>query len=267
MRNGAIKLVLALSLFVASLVGFMGKPLRAAPEEFTVYFYYLPHRLTATSNKQYDLFVNEVFKDVDFVFKRQTAPLKRSSSNFRADPNSCIFPANKRALQSVSMSGTSDLIASPPLDIVSLRLYTREKQSGPVDVDDFVPERIGYISGSGAIPLLGEKAKRFTPIASEEQLIGMLELGRIDAFLGHHPDTALALEDLKKPQALHVTSLAILNLRFPVGFVCHDVKLAREFLMQLNPKIDEMLASGRLQEILGQHSEFDAPEETAKQDF
>jgi ABC-type amino acid transport substrate-binding protein len=267
MRVRIFRQLILLGISFVSLAAFTGKPSLSAENEFTVYFYYLPHRLTATSDKQYDLFLNEVFEKGDLQFKRQTAPLKRSSRNFRANPNSCVFPANKRALQSVSKKGTSDLISSMPLDIVSLRLYTREKSTGPVGVDDFAPERIGYIHGSGAIPLLGEKAKRFIPIASEKQLIGMLELGRLDAFLGHHPDTALALDDLNKPHALHVTPLAILNLRFPVSFVCHDTKQARAFLAQLDPRIDAMVSSGRLQEILGQHSEIDQLESTVKQDF
>jgi ABC-type amino acid transport substrate-binding protein len=267
MRVGIFRRLILLGISFVSLAAFTGKPSFSAENEFTLYFYYLPHRLTATSDKQYDLFLNEVFEKGDVQIKRQTAPLKRSSRNFRANPNSCVFPANKRALQSVSKKGTSDLISSMPLDIVSLRLYTREKSTGPVGVDDFAPERIGYIHGSGAIPLLGENAKRFIPIASEKQLIGMLELGRLDAFLGHHPDTALALDDLNKPYALHVTPLAILNLRFPVSFVCHDTKQARAFLAQLDPRIDAMVSSGRLQEILGQHSEIDQLESAARQEF
>ncbi|CTQ56604.1 hypothetical protein LP7551_05164 [Roseibium album] len=267
MKTDIVRLIFILCFCLVSLAGVIVRPSISRANDFTLYNYYLPHRLTATSDKQYDLFLNEVFEKGDVQIKRQTAPLKRSSRNFRANPNSCVFPANKRALQSVSKKGTSDLISSMPLDIVSLRLYTREKSTGPVGVDDFAPERIGYIHGSGAIPLLGEKAKRFVPIASEKQLIGMLELGRLDAFLGHHPDTALALDDLNKPNALHVTPLAILNLRFPVSFVCHDTKQARAFLALLDPRIDAMVSSGRLQEILGQHSEIDQLESAVNQDF
>lgn len=261
------KSLLIMCFCVASLCGLIGLAPSLHASEFTLYNYYLPHRLTVDSGKQYDLFLQELFADGNVDIQQETAPLKRSSSRFRVDPNSCVFPANPRALRAVSNKGARNLISSVPLDVVSLRLYTRKKTSGEVTVDDFEPERIGYIRGSGAIPLLGEKSKRFVPLSSEAQLISMLELGRLDAFLGHHPDTALALEDLNKPNVLHVTPLAVLNLRFPISFVCHNTKSAQAFLMKVNPKIKEMLASGRLQAILGEHSEFDDVEETLKQDF
>lgn len=259
--------ILIVTLSIANLLGLIGASSVLSAAEITLYSYYLPHRLTRTSDKQYDLLLKELLADGDIRFSHQTAPLKRSSASFRSNPVSCVWPANPRALKAVGREGTDDLISSEPLDVVSLRLYTHEKPAGPVSIDVFEPERIGYIRGSGAIPLLGEKSKRFIPLSSEEQLISMLELGRLDAFLGHHPDTALALDDLEKPGVLHVTPLAILNLRFPVSFVCHDNKQTRSMLMKLNPRIKVLAASGRLKEILGEHAEFEDPQDSAKQDF
>jgi len=154
------------------------------------------------------------------------------------------------------------LLRSEQVDVVSLRLYTRKKRPDGVEIGDFAPERVGYIRGSGAVQPLGPNAERFVPIASEEQLIRMLELNRIDAFLGHHPDTALALEDLNKPDALHVSPLPVKNLRFKVTFICHDNAIGRRFVAAVNPLILKMRLDGRLRAILGKHAEFrlnDAP--------
>lgn len=238
-----------------------------ASEAVSIYINYLPHRITGESGKQYDLFLNEMFlgkgPEVSFKF----GPLKRSATNFAGDRDACLFPTNATALKASLGDKSLKLIASVPLDVVSLRLYTKIKHTEQVDIGAFQPERVGYIRGSGAIALLGEQSKRFMPLSSEEQLIRMLELDRLDAFLGHHPDSALALEDLGSPNVLHVTPAAILDIRLPISIVCHDIKQSREFLMKLDPKIREMASSGRLQEILGPHAEIFEQESEAKQDF
>jgi len=145
---------------------------------------------------------------------------------------------------------------------VSLRLYTARENKVGAQLEDFAPERVGYIRGSGAIHLLGPDADRFLAINSEEQLISMLELGRLDAFLGHHPDTALALDDLGKPDALHANPLPFMNLQFPVSFICHDNAIGNRFKKAINPRIRAMHDSGRLMEILGPHADYEQREET-----
>ncbi len=245
---------------------FAGYNARAA-EEVSLYINYLPHRITGDSGKQYDLFREELFKDVEHELVYKYGPLKRSATSFSVDRNSCLFPTNAWALKASLGDQSLRLISSAPVDVVSLRLYTKTKHSGPVDVDRFQPERIGYILGSGAIALLGDRSKRFMPLSSEEQLIRMLELDRLDAFLGHHPDTALALDDLNKPDMLHVTPAAILDFRLPISVVCHDSEQFRSFQMKLDPRIKEMATNGRLQDILGRHAEIFDHANEVKQDF
>jgi ABC-type amino acid transport substrate-binding protein len=225
-----------------------------AADDITLYLNRLPHRLTQTSGAQYDLFLSEVLRDSPFRISMQAGPLARSKTSFLGDPNSCLFPTNIRALN--IGDAAASLVTSSQVDVVSLRLYTAGKSSPDARLADFEPERVGYIRGSGAVIVLGKNADRFMPIESEKQLIRMIELGRIDAFLGHHPDTALAMDQLDKPNALHVSPLNLRNLRFPITFICHDNALGNRFLESVNPRIETMHRNGRLEAILGPHAEF-----------
>ncbi len=248
-----------LLLFALGLVCLLGKAPASASDDLTLYMYYLPHRLTEDSGRQYDRFLEVLFERTGLTTERKSAPLLRASNLFRQDKQSCIFPSNIRALKlgaAASKFGTSDTV-----DVVSLRLYTAKRQEAGAALTDFRPERVGYIRGSGAVHFLGENADQYVPIASEEQLIRMLELDRIDAFLGHHPDTALALEDLDRPDALHVSPVAPDTLRFPITFVCHDSAASRTFLKTVNSEIARMHASGVTRDIFGKHAEFEQPDE------
>lgn len=225
-----------------------------AADEVTLYLNQLPHRLVPGSGRQYDGFLKELMQDIAFEVSPKPGPLVRSKTRFLKDPSSCLFPTNIRALRIGSRADT--LLPSEQVDVVSLRLYTRIERPGEVEIGDFAPERVGYIRGSGAVQPLGPNADRFLAIDSEQQLIRMLELNRIDAFLGHHPDTALALDELNKPDALHVSPLPVKNLRFKVTFICHDTEAGRTFIESVNPLILKMRLDGRLRAILGPHAEF-----------
>ena len=260
---GLGKSAVGLLLSVVWLAGPAIAPPARAADDITLYLNQLPHRLVAGSGQQYDRFLTELLDEINLAVKASHGPLVRSKTNFLQDPGSCLFPTNIRALRVGKKADT--LLPSEQVDVVSLRLYTRRQRQGEVEIGDFAPERVGYIRGSGAIQPLGPNAARFMPIDSEEQLIRMLELNRIDAFLGHHPDTALALEELNKPDALHVSPLPVKNLRFKVTFICHDNEAGRRFVSAVNPVILQMRLDGRLRTILGKHAEFrfsDEPQET-----
>ncbi|WP_422378511.1 hypothetical protein [Roseibium sp.] len=235
-------------------------PTARAAEDVTLYLNQLPHRLVPGTGQQYDGFLKELMQDIAVRVSLKPGPLVRSKTNFLQDPSSCLFPTNIRALRIGSKADT--LLSSEQVDVVSLRLYTRSKRPGNIEIGDFAPERVGYIRGSGAVQPLGPNADRFLAIDSEEQLIRMLELNRIDAFLGHHPDTALALEELNKPDALHVSPLPVKKLRFKVTFICHDTETGRQFISAVNPLILKMRLDGRMRAILGPHAEFRFSEET-----
>jgi len=220
-----------------------------------LYMNYLPHRLTETSGKQYDLFLNVALSGRLAQVPRGAAPLNRARALFLSDTASCLFPTNVMGLDAGDQSTT--LIASQPVDIVSLRVYTTGNGASFTSLEDFDPHRVGYIEGSGSIHGL-PNAEKFYPIPSEEQLIEMLSLGRLDAFLGHHPDTALALEELGKPDVLRVSPITLHNMSLPISFVCHDNEPGRAFIAAVNTRITDLQKSGQIRSILGVHAELPA---------
>ena len=234
-------------------------PLAVASDVLTLHLNLLPHRLTMQSGTQYDLFLEKLLDDSNLRVGLNPAPLDRARQSFLNDEGSCLFPTNARALLAGSGNPDVDLIVSEVVDVASMRLYTTEKTLAAVKISDFIPERLAYIRGSGAVHILGGIIEKVMAISSEEQLIRMLELGRIDAFLGHHPDTALALDDLGRPQALHASPVAIKNLSFPISFVCHNTEKNRTFLKTVNAHIKRMHANGQIRQILGPYAEFGQP--------
>ncbi|MEP4768664.1 MAG: transporter substrate-binding domain-containing protein [Roseibium sp.] len=237
-----------------------------ASDKVTIHLNLLPHRLTMESGQQYDRLLAEMFKNDASSVVFRPAPLKRAGRNFIRDVGSCSFPTNERALRAGQKVSDVRIIVSDPVDVASMRLYTTQKASALIQVGDFLPERVAYIRGSGAVAILGSAANGFMAISSEKQLIQMLELGRIDAFLGHHPDTALALNDLKRPGALHVSPIPIKNLSFPISFICHETDQTKALLERVNMRLEDMRSDGRLREILGQYADLgtqESPEESA----
>ncbi|WP_283404611.1 hypothetical protein [Roseibium denhamense] len=231
--------------------------------ETSLHLIYLPHRLTETSNRQYDLLLDRIFADPELRAAREASPMKRALTLFLSDPGSCIFPISVKALYAVAEPDA--IVSSELVDIVSLRLYTPTADTGRAftSVDDFDPRRVGYIAGSGTVQGLGPKHELFIPIPSEEQLIKMLELGRLDAFLGHHPDTALALDDLNRPDLLRVSPITVSDVRFPISFVCHDTADGRHFIDDVNARIEQLHGAGDIRRILGPHADLPKDAEDA----
>ncbi len=242
-----------LSVCIAACIVFSLSAKAGQFDQTTLYLNYLPHRLTETSGQQYDRLLEELIGDDDRAVFRQAVPLARGKALFLPNPDACLFPTNILALR--IDQNAYKLLVSETVDIVSLRLYTARSSTSFASVTDFDPRRVGFISGSGAIQSL-PNSDQFVAIPSEKQLIAMLELGRLDAFLGHHPDTALALDHLGKPDALHVSPITIKNLRFPVTFICHDTAVGRTFISEINKRIAAVHKSGRLRDILGPHADL-----------
>lgn len=222
----------------------------------TFYLNLLPHRQTGQSLEQYDGVREHVLKGIADEVTLKFAPIKRSRKSFLSNSNSCLFPTNQRAIEAGLNNSKLNFVSSLPFDIVSFRLYTANKSLKHSSVDDFKASRIGYIRGTAALALLSKNASNFIPVSSEKQLIKMLELNRFDAFLGHHPDTDLALDSFNKTGSLFASPTALKGLRFPISIVCHKTEKLEEMINQLNPIIIDMHKTGLLREILGNHADL-----------
>ncbi len=215
---------------------------------------YLPYRSTGNSGLQYDLLLDEILTGENIKVTRDTAPLGRARMLFESDLTSCHYPTSVRRLQNKK---TAHLyVGSDPIDFFSLRLYTAQGSKTYTSVDDLKQGVFGYIAGSGFVRSIPELAKYWVPISAEKQLISMIELKRLDGFIGHHPDTAIALDTLGRTELLQVSDLKIGDSRTEAITLCHNTQEGRQFIDLFNRRLADLRSSGRLKEILGIHAEL-----------
>jgi len=247
-----------INFLVFSILTFINTPVSIAEPDGAITFYlnYLPHRQTGSSSEQFDAVREHIFKGIDSKHSFKIAPIKRSRKSFLSNLSSCLFPTNLGAVEERAKGSQLTFLSTLPFDIVSFRLYTVDEDLIDASVDDFNPRRVGYIRGTAALPLLSDKSGSFVPVSSEKQLIQMLELNRLEAFLGHHPDTSLALKVFNKTDALFVSPAAIKGMRFPISIVCHNTENSKKFIEQINPIIIQMHRTGLLREMLGSYAEL-----------
>lgn len=245
-------------------LSFMAPTKSAADTEngMTLYLNYLPYRLTMESGSQYDLFLSEVFPERNAEVALLAAPLQRAKYLFLENKNSCLFPSALAVFE--GDGGTGSLLVSEPVDYLTLRLYTREPTHSDVALDGFAPSRLGVINGAVASRLFGKKLSHYAVVSSEEQLITMMELGRLDAIVGYHPDIALAFEKHGKPDLVFAQNKFINGFRYPLSFICHENETGRHFIGSINETISKMNQSGRLLEILGPHADVAGSLEPAR---
>ena len=235
-------------------------PHAASTEQMTLYLNLLPHRLTGSSGRQYDLLLLEILDKIDQKPTLKAGPLIRTGYDFKNNSNACIFPSSPHPLQQRFKSETFKLLISVPLETVSLRLYLRKGVDPSTTLQDLNPQRVGHILGSVAVKLNIESENQFKTIASEDQMIRMLELGRLDAFIGHHPDTVIAFDKMGKSDSMFVGSDFAKKFEFLVHFVCKETPQTALFLKGVNRVLLEMHRNGRIREILGPHAQIPGSE-------
>jgi len=231
-------------------------PTAFANAQMTLYLNLLPHRLTGDSSRQFDLLIDEILARQGQVIAVKAGPLVRTGSAFKEDPNACVFPASLYTLRSHFNIENLTLITSKPVEVISLRLYLKKGSDPSTTLDDLRPQRVGHLLGSVAASLNRGGEESFKKIATESQLIMMLERGRLDAFIGHHPDTSIALEDLGQSDSMFVASDLGEKFEFTIHFVCKKTPQTVLFLKGVNEDLQKMYHTGRLREILGPYSRF-----------
>ncbi len=227
-------------------------------DEISVYVNRLPFRSTGESGRQYDLLMDELFSESSFRISRVVAPLSRASILFLADKKSCLFPTGTRRLDKRETAHL--FFGSDPVDYFSLKFYTPKENSRKYNfLEDLRNANVGYIAGSGAIRTLGDVAENWIPVESENQLIAMSALGRLDGFIGHYPDTQIAIERLGSQNQLHVTPLLYDKVPETAIFLCHATEAGEKFIAEMNMFLKSLSKTGRLKQILGQYAILSTP--------
>ncbi|WP_422376693.1 hypothetical protein [Roseibium sp.] len=227
-------------------------------DEIYVFVNHLPFRATGESGRQYDLLMDELFAKSSFRVSRVVAPLSRAGTLFKARKKSCLFPTGSSRLDNPETA--HHYVGSKAVDYFSLRLYApRQSTEEFYFLESLRNRNIGYIAGSGAIRTLGDVAAGWTPVESESQLVAMIKLGRLDGFVGHYPDTQIAIEKLDAAHLVNVKPLLYGKAPETAIFLCHANEVGAKFIAEMNELLDGLRRQGRLKEILGQFAILATP--------
>ncbi len=226
--------------------------LRAA-EPVQVYAIALDYRLNEEGTKHYNRLLKAA-QEKGLNFEVTVRPLKRSHSSFKSDDSSCLFPGSIHAL----MANDPDyaglkLIASDPVDYVSLRVLTNRNRKVISSTDEISGKRVAILNGMNLEQLLGHVRVELESTPSEYISLKMLEAGRLDALLSFTPDILLAAEDLGLPVPRFDEKLALLRDE-GASLICRDNLVNREFVKGFNSILKNLKKSGELQRILGKYA-------------
>ena len=219
-----------------------------------IYGYALEYRLQERGRTQY----NKLFKALSnfgLSFELVVQPVARIMRDIDTH-NHCIFPASINAINTLKPQYRDlELIASHPVDHISLRVFTRAGAPVVEDLSQLNGKRVAVWGGIDASHFLRglDVTVEITP--SELVRVKMLDKGRIDAILGFTPDVVLAAEQLSFPAPVYADSLALFRGE-GASVVCHDTPDNRVFVDQFNHELSRLKASGELRTIMGPHVEL-----------
>lgn len=242
------------------LLAFGSFPLKAEEQKpIEIYTYLLKDRLSATGNLPYNKILNHLFADLQAEVRLIPAPIRRSQRNFKNNRHSCVFPTATEALKLVHTAdlGHKNFVQSAPFDYVSIRLFTLNTLPKITNLDQLKDKTVGHLLGSIGKRMLKGVETTINSVSDEEKMVRLLNHNRIDVLMGHHPDTPMAIDRLGSAPVHYDPNITI--YRTSTHIVCHDFKGGADLLARINPRIEELRHSGKLQDWLGPHAEIVQP--------
>lgn len=227
-----------------------------ADDRAQLYSFLLKDRLDAKGTLHYNKVLTYILQDVNADLGVRIVPIARAVKSFFEEKKACIFPTSFNLLRFDQSPNTQKIpfIQSLPLDTISVGLYSRKENKALTSKNDVQGKVIGHLMGTVGRQMLHGVDAIVRSVPDEEMLVRLLERGRVDAYVGHHPDTALAMERLgiktinyKPDVVLHKTSVHI---------VCRDFEGVESIVSKMNARILELHKSGRLQKMLGPFAEI-----------
>ncbi len=222
-------------------------------DERQIYAYTLDYRLDEAGTGHYNILLENMQKE-GLHFNLLARPLKRAIRYFEEDFNSCIFPTSINALKTTFPDLPTDkMIASTPIDRVSLRIFTLPDKPIIQKLQDLEGKKVALWNGLDPGIFLKDINVDVENTPNEEVRVRMLNANRIDAILGFVPDVYLASEKLglKPPHASKEISL--FNDE-GASLVCFNTSDNQLFISEFNSILDELKKSGKLREILGPYA-------------
>lgn len=228
--------------------------LDSGDEVVHIYGHALNYRLQENGKQQYNKLFNKL-AGMGLDFTLTVRPLTRVMRKF-GEGSGCFFPTSLNAIKkSAPQYASVPLVASAPVDQISLRVFTRAGAAKITQLEQLNDKRVALWAGldpeiflAGLNPIV-----EITP--SEEVRVRMLEAGRIDAILGFTPDVLLAADALSVSPPQYDENLALFRDE-GASVVCHDSPATRAFVQQFDKHLAALKHSGELRAILGPYVEI-----------
>ena len=220
-----------------------------------IYGYNLEYRLKKNGSTQYNALFNEL-SDNGLIFNLKVTPVKRAARAFTSpDDTSCMFPASKNVVTQHRPDLESFIISSKPVDIVSLRVFTKFDSPVVKDMTELEGKTVAIWNGLDPDVMLAGMNIKVESTRSEPIRVKMLYANRLDAILGFTPDVVLAAQQLGLPDPHFHHELALLR-DVGASLVCKKSYQNEKLINDFDNLIDKFKKSGKLREILGPHTEI-----------
>ena len=188
-------------------------------------------------------------------------PLVRAVRSFEETERSCLFPASKKTVLSLTKVPVETVLESTAIDRVSAHIMVRKGTPSIGGIADLAGKTIAVQQGVSLLAKLGQKVtfKEFkTP--NDKVASRMLAAGRVDGMYGWNPDAFWSwVPDsyiLFEKMGYGAPSLALDRPVFvsSTHFLCQKTAATEALMQDVNRAIRVMRADGRLKEILGPYA-------------
>lgn len=236
------------------LIILLAASLYTTAEPVVVYGYELDYRLKPDGSGHYNKLLQQM-QDQGLQIDLKVLPMIRATREFENRGRGCMFPASINAIIANRPEAAElGLIASDPIDRVSLRVLTHANQPVITDLQQLQGKHVGLWSGLSAA-LLPDIDLTLEHTSSEKVRVRMLHAGRLDAIVGFIPDVLLVAEALDLPLPHYHPELALL-LDEGAAIVCYDSEDNRKMLARFNTALASLRDQGTLRNILGPHTDI-----------
>ena len=207
-------------------------------------------RLIDKGKAQYNELLNTLTAE-GLEFRMRIRSMRRSLRSFANNTSSCIFPANKKIINSArSGKAPQSLIVSAPVDVLNVKVFSGSDQPVFSSITELEGKRIAYWGKPVLNFLLNDINFLEEPTHNESVRLKMLNAGRIDAVVAPDKDVYITAKKLGIPLPGFDPKLTVWS-NLGSSLVCHDTPQNRAFLDEVNGVLWQLNLDGRLESILG----------------
>ena len=217
-------------------------PLRAQSEEMLIAEPLLKGLVEQDRSGPYQTLIDAAAQKANISISSKVTPINRALNVFTRGHMDCIITMYEPVTK---VLGEGEVVTSYPLGIAKLYMFSRLGESAFTDESALMEHRVGGALGfEGYFVSYIEKGAVISLVSNENNLVAMLERGRIDIFLGFLPDQQSNLERLN-----YSPNHPLQVITDPL--VCHNNEKGGTFVAVMSEALRDMKSDGMTRSILG----------------